>query len=77
MGLCGLLDLRQGRRGSRSGNWRHPTRDTAVKDLITSKLFIVVAVIAAVGFAVWSGLHTNVESPAADATLHGAFTTPF
>jgi hypothetical protein len=48
-----------------------------VKDLSTSKIFIAVAMIAAVGFAVWSGLHTNVESAAANATTHGAFTTPF
>jgi hypothetical protein len=77
MGLCAPLDLHQGRHGSRGGNWRHPTRKAAVKDVTSSKLFLTVAMTAAVVFAVWSGLRANVESPAADATPHGAFTTPF
>ena len=48
-----------------------------MKDTITPKLFGVLVTIAAIGFAVWSGLRTSVESPAAGATPHGAFTTPF
>jgi len=77
MGLCARLDLGQGRRRSAGGNWRHPTRDTAVKDTLTPKIFVVLVTIAAIGFAVWSGLRTSVESPAVDSAPHGAFTTPF
>ena len=48
-----------------------------MKDTITPKLFVVLVTIAAIGFAVWSGLRTSVETPGADATPRGAFTTPF
>ena len=47
-----------------------------MKENITPKLLLAIAVFAAVGFAVWTGLATNVEAPAA-AVQQGAFTTPF
>jgi hypothetical protein len=51
--------------------------NAAVKDTITPKVFVVLVTIAAIGFAVWSGLRTSVETLGADATPRSAFTTPF
>jgi len=48
-----------------------------MKDNITPKFVFAAAVLAAVAFAVWSGLDARVESPLATAPAHGAFTTPF
>ena len=47
-----------------------------MKDNTTQKFLLAIAVFAAVGFAVWTGLATNVEAPVA-ATQQGAFSTPF
>ena len=47
-----------------------------MKDNTTSKLVFAIVLVAALGFAVWSGLSTTVEVPAA-AAHQGAFATPF
>lgn len=47
-----------------------------MKDSTTIKLVLAMSVLAAVAFAVWTGLATSVEAPAQSAQ-HGAYTTPF
>ena len=47
-----------------------------MKDSTTIKLVLAMSVLAAVAFAVWTGLATSVEAPARTAQ-HGAYTTPF
>jgi hypothetical protein len=80
MGQCAPLDLRQGRPGRGTPPWRHPSLQTftgnAMKDSTTIKLVLAMSVLAAVAFAVWTGLATSVEAPAQSAQ-HGAYTTPF
>ena len=47
-----------------------------MKDTTTPKFVLAIAVLAAVSFAVWTGLATSVEAPVATQQTH-AFTTPF
>jgi len=47
-----------------------------MKDNTTPKLILAVAVIAALGFAVWTGLSIDLAGPAG-ATPAAAFATPF
>ena len=48
-----------------------------MKDSTTPKVVLLIVLVAAVGFAVWTGLATQVEAPLAGSSPHGAFTTPF
>jgi len=48
-----------------------------MKDNITPKLVFAIAVLLAVGFALWSGLGASVEVPVATGAQHAAFGTPF
>ena len=48
-----------------------------MKDSTTPKFLLAFAVFAAVSFAVWSGFAASVETPVAESSSHGAFTTPF
>ena len=47
-----------------------------MKENIATKLVLAVALLAAVSFAVWTGLAASVETPV-EATHAGAFSTPF
>ena len=47
-----------------------------MKENIAPKLILAIAVFAAIGFAMWTGLAMDVEAPAT-ATPQAAFTTPF
>jgi hypothetical protein len=47
-----------------------------MKDNITPKLVLAIALLLGLSFAVWSGLRTPVETPATSAQ-HNAFSTPF
>jgi hypothetical protein len=48
-----------------------------MKDNIVPKIVFATAVVAAITFAIWTGLATQVEAPDAGAAPHGAYTTPF
>lgn len=48
-----------------------------MKDNIVPKIVFATAVVAAITFAIWTGLVTQVESPEAGAVPHGAYTVPF
>jgi hypothetical protein len=52
-------------------------KDAAMKDNILPKIVFATAVVAAVTFAIWTGLATSVEAPGMGAAPHGAYTTPF
>ena len=55
----------------------NPSKEAAMKDNIVPKIVFATAVVAAITFAIWTGLATQVEASDAGATPHGAYTTPF